>query len=136
MINSFFTSASHLANLWDTLDARVEEYIKLIPAGAGKLRHNRPFLASLEPVPRIRRNRILLARLKLDLVEDCIVRLAASRDTRLRSRRRLPFDIQPDLAPAAAERLHLAWVCAHRWVSMLWARLPGKQDQLLGTVPV
>src|SRR3712207_3964102 len=59
----YISSLLIVHDLWDALDAWVGEDIELVAAGAGELRDDRALVARLEPVQRVRRDSVLLARI-------------------------------------------------------------------------
>src|SRR6266849_4568100 len=121
----------------ETIDTRINELIKLVIARARKFGDDSSFVSRLEPVPGVRRDRVLVSRMQFDLVKDCVVWFAAFRYTRLDSLTRLAFYVEPDLAPTAAKRLLLARIgLAERRMAMLCAGLTGYHDKLFSAVSI
>ena len=112
-------------------DARVGEHVALVDARGRELGDDRSFVARLEPVQHVRRDRVLLARSKLDLVPHG--ERVASRQRRLacRTRRRLTFDVEVDDPGAAPERLLLAGRALEGWMPVLGAGLAREEHELL-----
>src|ERR1700736_977422 len=102
-------------------DVRVRPDVVLVQAAGRKLADDGPFVPRLEPVQRLRREGPLHAGLELDLPPDAEVPLVAGGHHRLGCLRRLPWDVQVDGPPAAAEGLLLARVVADRWGQALQA---------------
>src|SRR2546427_2635685 len=95
------------------------------------------FVSRLEPVPGVRRDRVLVPRMQFDLVKDRVVCFAAFRYTRLNNLARLAFYVEPDLAPVAAKRLLLARIgLAERRMAMLCAGLTWYHDKLFRAVTI
>src|SRR6266851_3637410 len=105
------------------MDARINELVKLVIARTRKFGNDSSFLSRLEPVPGVRRDRVL--------------GFATFRYTGLDSLTRLAFYVEPDLAPTAAKGLLLAWIgLAERWMAMLCAGLMRYHDKLLSAVTI
>src|SRR2546421_11766045 len=120
-----------------TIDTRVNELVKLIIARTRKFRDDSSFVSRLEPVPGVRRDRVLVSRTQFDLVKDRVVCFAAFRYTRLNRLARLAFYVEPDLAPTAAKGLLLARIgLTERWMAVLCAGLMGCHDKLFSAVPI
>src|SRR5438045_6144117 len=110
-----------LRDFGETVDTRINELVKLIIARTRKFGNDSSFVSRLEPVPGVRWDRVLVSRMQFDLVKDRVVCFAALGYTRFNSLTRLAFYVEPDLAPAAAKCLLLAWLGpAERRMSMLF----------------
>src|SRR5438034_6763969 len=121
----------------ETKDTRINELVKLVRARTRKFRDDGSFRSRLEPVPGVRRDRVLVSRMQFDLVKDRVVWFAAFRYTRLNRLARLAFYVEPDLAPTAAKGLLLARIgLAERWMAMLCAGLMGYHDKLFRAVTI
>ena len=97
-----------LANHRRTSDPRVGEHVQLVGAHGRELRDDGSLVSRLEPVERVRQDRVLLARAKLDLVPDG-ERATAGRGRSTRGARRgRALDVEVDDAATAAKGLFLA----------------------------
>src|SRR6478736_2546110 len=106
-------SVTNRRHLGRALDRRIRENVEVVAARRGELRDNRSLRTGLEPVPGVRRDRVLVARAEHD---------------------RLALDVQLDGAATAAERLLLAGGTVERRVPVLRAGLPGVKQKLFGAV--
>ena len=121
----------------EAIDPRINKLVKLVIARTRKFGNDSSFLSRLEPVPGVRRDRVLVSRMQFDLVKDRVVRFATFWYTGLDSLTRLAFYVEPDLAPTAAKGLLLAWIgLAERWMAMLCAGLMGRHDKLFSAVTI
>src|SRR5260370_12934691 len=77
----------------ETVDTRINKLVKLVIARTRKFGNDSSFVSRLEPVPGIRRDRVLVSRTQFDLVKDRVVRFAAFWYARLNSPTRLAFYI-------------------------------------------
>src|SRR5262249_18340857 len=96
-------------------DARVGEDVEVVPARRRELRHDSAVVTRLEPMHRVRWDRVLLA--------------GEQRDP-------LPLDPQVDAADPAANRLLLAGRALERRVPVLRAGLLREQHELLRAVAI
>src|SRR6478752_7039959 len=108
-------SVTNRRHLGRALDRRIRENVEVVAARRGELRDDRSFLTGLEPVPGVRRDRVLVTRAEHD---------------------RLALDVQLDGAATTAERLFLAGGTVERWVPVLRAGLARVEHELLGAVAV
>ncbi len=113
-------------------DGRVGEDVVLVGAAGRELGDHGAFVACLEPVQRVGRDGVLLAGVQHDLVAHGVGGLAPRRGPRLRIGHGRAGHVEVDGAPAAAERLFLAWFTSHRRMIMLRAGLAREKYQLLG----
>src|SRR5438270_6647167 len=121
----------------EAIDTRINKLVKLVIARTRKFGNDSSVVSRLEPVPGVRWDRVLVSRMQFDLVKDRVVCFAAFGYTRLNSLTRFAFYVEPDLAPAAAKRLLLAWIgLAERRMSMLCTGLTGYHDKLFRTVTI
>src|SRR6478752_1958882 len=104
-----FRTRSSVQELGSPPDRRIREDVEVVAAGRGELR------AGPEPVPRVRRDCVLVARAEHD---------------------RLALDVQFHRAATAAERLLLAGRAVERRVPVLRARLARVEDELLGAIAI
>src|SRR5258708_19762651 len=85
------------------MDARINELVKLVIARPRKFGDDSSFVSRLEPVPGVRRDRVLVSRIPFDLVKDFVLWFAAFRNTRLDSLTCLSFYVVPHLTPTPAK---------------------------------
>src|SRR3989441_10252449 len=121
----------------ETVDTRIYELVKLVIARTRKFGNDSSFVSCLEPMPGVRWDRVLVSRVQFDLVKDRVVCFAAFGYTRLNSLTRLALYVEPDLAPAAAKRLLLAWIgLAERRMAMLCTGLTRYHDKFFRAVTI
>src|SRR5205085_6735143 len=65
------------SDLGETIDTRIKELVKLVITWTRKFGYDGPFVTRLEPVPCVRRDRVLVSRMQFDLMKDRVVRFAA-----------------------------------------------------------
>src|SRR5260370_3998069 len=125
------------SDLGETIDTRINELIKLVIARTRKFGDDSSFVSRLEPVPGVRRDRVLVSRIQFDLVKDCVVWFAAFRYTRLDSLTWLAFYLEPYLTPTAAKRLLLDRIgLAERRQAILCAELTWCHYKLFSAVSI
>src|SRR6476661_5260892 len=110
-----FRTRSSVQELGSPPDRRIREDVEVVAAGRGELRDDGALRAGPEPVPRVRRDRVLVARAE----HDC-----------------LALDVQFHRAATAAERLLLTGRAVERRVPVLRARLARVEDELLGAIAI
>src|SRR4051812_44802063 len=117
-------------------DSRIGEHVIFVRAACREFGHNGAFRTGLEPVRRIRTQRILIARPQAHFVPAGEVFLRTRGSLRRRLGRRRAWNIKIHHAPAATEGLLLPRLTAYRGMPVLGTRLPREHHNLLRATAV